>query len=95
MQIIIGKEWVIYSTKNACGIILAKIPKDKIGQDLDVSKISATAKYHYSTVFGAINGLFKYGIADSEAKSLLELEKDIQRLANQCEKVFNQLQRTK
>jgi len=79
MEIRIGKEWVIYSAKNDIGIILAKIPKQKQEVEFDPSKLSM--KYHYSTVFGAIQGVFKYGIVDSDAENFLQLESEIKRIA--------------
>ena len=87
MQINIGKNWVIYGLKNAHGIILAKVPEDKQGTDFDPTKLSM--KYYYSTVFGAIQGAFKYGAIDSDAKSFLELENVINSIAQQCESAFN------
>lgn len=87
MNIRINKEWVLASSGNAMNVVLAKIPLEKQeAEDIDAMKLSQ--KYFYSSIFGAINGLFKYGVIDSDAKSFLSLEGDIQRIAKACEDAF-------
>lgn len=86
MNIQIGESWVISSAGNNSGLVLGKIPKNKEGQEIDATKCSQ--RFYYSTIFGAIQGLFKQGIIDSEAQSFLELEETIKVIANQCEIAF-------
>ncbi|EMF0780310.1 hypothetical protein [Acinetobacter baumannii] len=88
MEIRISKEWVIYSSKNDAGIILGQIPEKQQDSYVNADKF-AGRKYHYATVFGAVQGLFKYGLNNSEAKSFLELESEIKRIAELCEKAFH------
>ena len=45
--------------------------------------------YHYATVSGAVQGLFKRGVLDSDAKSFAELEQDLQRIAHDCQAAFS------
>lgn len=90
MQIRINKEWVIFSSKNALGILLAKIPEKMQEADtLDTSKISNSSIKHYSTVAGAIKGLFKYAVIDTDIKSLSEFEDRVERLASECTLAFS------
>ncbi|MCK8640463.1 hypothetical protein M1L59_07030 [Acinetobacter schindleri] len=88
MEIRINKEWVIYSSKNESGIILGQIPEKQQDTYVNADKFSGR-KYHYATVFGAIQGLFKYGLNSSDAKSFLELESEIKRIAELCEAAFH------
>lgn len=89
MEIRINKQWVIYTSKNGAGVILGKIPENKQDDvELDVNKLGGNNLHHYATVFGAVQGLFKYGVNDTEAKSFAELEAKIERIAQECQSAF-------
>lgn len=90
MEIRIGKEWVIQSSGNAMNIILAKVPQDLQDSTDPIDPIRLSQKFYYSTIFGAITGVFKLGIADSEARTFQDLEKDIHRIAKECQKAFDE-----
>ena len=87
MEIRVNKEWVIYSSANESGIILGRIPDKQIDSFESANKF-AGRKYHYATVFGAIQGLFKMGVNTDEAKSFAELEAKIERIAQECQSAF-------
>ena len=90
MEIRINKRWVIYSSRNNSGVILGRIPENKQDDpDLDVSKLGSANMYHYATVSGAVQGLLKRGVLDSDAKSFAELEQDLQRIAHDCQAAFS------
>ena len=90
MEIRINKRWVIYSSRNSLGVILGRIHESKQDDpDLDVSKLGSANMYHYATVSGAVQGLFKRGVLDSDAKSFAELEQDLQRIAHDCQAAFS------
>lgn len=88
MEIRIGKEWVIYTSKNGSNIILAKVPEQLQDSEDPIDPLKIGQKYYYSTIFGAIQGVFKLGIHDSEARSFLDLEQEIMRVAQLCESAF-------
>lgn len=92
MEIRVNKQWVIYSSgksRNGGGVILGRIPEQKQDDlELDVSKLSSSNLYHYATVFGAVQGLFRYGVNDTDVKSLAELETEIKRIAQECQSAF-------
>ena len=89
MEIRINKQWVIYTAKNGSGVILGKIPEHKQDDaELDVTKLGGSNLYHYATVFGAVQGLFKYGVNDTDARSFAELEAKIERIAQECQSAF-------
>lgn len=89
MEIRINKQWVIYTSKNGAGVILGKIPENKQDEpDLDVTKLGGSNLHHYATVFGAVQGLFKYGVNDTDARSFAELEAKIERIAQECQSAF-------
>lgn len=89
MEIRINKQWVIYTSKNGAGVILGKIPENKQDDpELDVNKLGGNNLHHYATVFGAVQGLFKYGVNDTDAKSFAELETKIERIAQECQSAF-------
>lgn len=87
MEIRVNKEWVIYSSANESGVILGRIPDKQIDSFESANKF-AGRKYHYATVFGAIQGLFKMGVNTDEAKSFAELEAKIERIAQECQSAF-------
>lgn len=87
MEIRLNKEWVIYSSANESGIILGQIPEKQQDSYVNSNKFSGR-KYHYSTIFGAVQGAFKYGLNSSDAHSFLELEETIERIAKECQTVF-------
>lgn len=87
MEIRLNKEWVIYSSKNDAGIILGQIPEKQQEGYVNADKF-AGRKYHYATIFGAVQGAFKYGVNNSNAASFLEIEKTIERIAQECQSAF-------
>lgn len=89
MEIRIGEEWVIYTSKNGSNIILAKVPEQLQDSKDPIDPMKIGQKYYYSTIFGAIQGVFKLGIHDSEARTFLELEQEIMRIAQLCENAVN------
>ena len=88
MEIRLNKEWVIYSSKNDAGIILGQIPEKQQDGYVNADKF-AGRKYHYATIFGAVQGAFKYGVNSSDATSFFELEKTIERIAQECQSAFS------
>ena len=88
MEIRLNKEWVIYSSKNDAGIILGQIPEKRQDGYVNADKF-AGRKYHYATIFGAVQGAFKYGVNSSDATSFFELEKTIERIAQECQSAFS------
>lgn len=88
MEIRLNKEWVIFSSANESGVILGRIPDKKIDSFESANKFDGR-KYHYATVFGAIQGLFKMGVNTDEAKSFAELEVKIERIAQECQSAFS------
>lgn len=87
MNIRINKEWVITTSANSMNVVLCRIPESRQNsEDLDTNALSQ--RYFYSTVFGAIQGLFKYGVNCSDAESFQELATEIQRIAKDCEDAF-------
>lgn len=89
MEIRINPQWVIFTSKNGAGVILGKIPENKQDEvDLDVTKLGSQNHHHYATVFGAVQGLFKYGVNDTDARSFAELEAKIERIAQECQSAF-------
>lgn len=89
MEIRINKQWVIFTSKNGAGVILGKIPEHKQDDaELDVTKLGSSNHHHYATVFGAVQGLFKYGVNDTDARSFAELEAKIERIAHECQAAF-------
>lgn len=88
MEIRIGKEWVIFTSKNGSNIILAKVPEQLQDSEDPIDPLKIGQKYYYSTIFGAIQGVFKLGIHNSEARSFLDLEQEIMRVAQLCESAF-------
>lgn len=87
MEIRLNKEWMIYSSKNDAGIILGQIPEKQQDGYVSTDKF-AGRKYHYATIFGAVHGAFKYGVNGSNATSFVELEKTIERIAQECQNAF-------
>ena len=87
MEIRLNKEWVIYSSKNDAGIILGQIPEKQQDGYVNADKF-AGRKYHYASIFGAVQGAFKYGVNSSDATSFFELEKTIERIAQECQSAF-------
>lgn len=90
MEIRIGKEWVIYASKNGSNIILSKVPDALQDSHDPLDPIKLGQKYYYSTIFGAIQGVFKLGVFASDARSFLELEKEIYRISKLCEDAFKE-----
>ncbi|MEG2263312.1 MAG: hypothetical protein RSA22_07660 [Acinetobacter sp.] len=88
MEIRLNKEWVIYSSKNDAGIILGQIPEKQQDGYVNADKF-AGRKYYYATIFGAAQGAFKYGVNNADATSFLEVEKTIERIAQECQSAFS------
>lgn len=87
MEIRLNKEWVVFSSKNESGIVLGQIPKKQQESYVSADKFTGR-KYFYATVFGAIQGAFKYGVNSADAESFLELEKTVERIAQECQSAF-------
>lgn len=88
MEVRLAQNYIIYGSANSSNFVVSKI-LDKDYTDIPLDKLRLSTKQYYSTIFGALQGLHKRVILESNATSFLELEKVIEKLSIDCQVAFN------